>query len=146
MGRVFSQEDGNLAVKPIITSTAKTYKDIDLTFSAKPSGDVYKKTDAEAVKQAIKNLLLTNYKEKPFQPYYGGDLNRFLFDLNTDFDEDDMQDRIAEAIIAYEPRVKLKRVEVTLLDDEHYVQVRINFQVVSTLENVEQNITLTRLR
>lgn len=146
MGRVFSQEDGNLAVKPITTSRTKSYTDIDLTFTNKPSGDVYKKTDAESVKQAIKNLLLTNYSEKPFLPYYGGDLNRFLFNLNTEFDEDNMQDRIAEAIISYEPRVRLKTVKVTLLPDENYVQCKINFQIISTLEQVEQNITLTRLR
>ena len=66
--RAFSIEDGNLASKTILTSRTKSSEDIDLSFAAKPSGDVFKKTDAAAVKQAVKNLLLTNFSEKPFLP------------------------------------------------------------------------------
>jgi len=146
MARIFSQEDGNLSVKPITTSRTKSYVDIDLTFANKPSGDVYKKTDAESVKQGIKNLLLTNHNEKPFQPYYGGDLNRFLFELSEDLDEEDIEDRIASAIVGYEPRALLRRVKVTLQPDNNLIQCEIKFQVISTLEEVTQNITLTRLR
>ena len=66
MGRVFSQEDGNLNTRSIITSRNASYSDIDLTFENKPGAssinrtDVYKKTDAAAVKQAVKNVLMTN--------------------------------------------------------------------------------------
>ena len=78
MPRVFSQEDGNLDTTPITTTRTKTYKDIDLTFTARTMGDLFKKTDAAAVKQSIKNILMTNATEKPFEPYFGGDLNSFL--------------------------------------------------------------------
>ena len=63
--KAFSIEDGNLSTKSITTTRQLTFTDIDLTFTAKPSGEIYKKTDAAAVKQAIKNLLLTNKMEKP---------------------------------------------------------------------------------
>lgn len=69
MARVFSLEDGNISKKPIITSQNRTYTDIDLSFSRKSTGDVFKKTDAASVKQAVKNLLLTNLGEKPFRPF-----------------------------------------------------------------------------
>jgi len=146
MARIFSQEDGNLNTRSIITSRTKDYTDIDLTFENKPSGDVYKKTDAAAVKQAVKNLLMTNFAEKPFQPFYGGDLNRFMFELSEDFDEEDMEDRITSALLAYEPRALLRSVRVTLAPDYNTVYAKINFQVKSTLEEVEQTLTLTRLR
>lgn len=61
--KAFSIEDGNLSTKSITTTRQLTFTDIDLTFTAKPSGEIYKKTDAAAVKQAIKNLLLTNKME-----------------------------------------------------------------------------------
>ena len=88
--KAYSLEDGNLSNKPIITSQTRTYNDIDLSFKKKTTGDVFKKTDAAAVKQSIKNILLTNRFEKPFSPFYGGELGRFLFSLDTEFDEEDI--------------------------------------------------------
>ena len=146
MARIFSQEDGNLNTRSIVTSRSKDYVDIDLTFENKPSGDVYKKTDAASVKQAIKNLLLTNEGEKPFQPFYGGDLNQFMFELSEGFDEEEMEDVIVQSILAYEPRAILRRVQVTVSPDYNTAYAQINFQVKSTLEEVEQTLTLTRLR
>jgi len=146
MARVFSQEDGNLNTKSIITSRVVANSDIDLTFAKKPNGDIYKKTDAAAVKQAVKNLLLTNHTEKPFQPLFGGDLNRFLFALDTEFDDVDIEERVTSAINNHEPRAAVRNVKANFLPDENSVEVTVNFQVISTLENVELTVSLTRLR
>ena len=81
MAKTFSVEDGNLSSSLIKSSRAKVYKDIDLTFTVKPSGEIYKKQDAAAVKQAIKNLLLTNFGEKPFNANFGANLRAWLFEL-----------------------------------------------------------------
>ena len=75
--RAFSIEDGNLATKSILTTQKRTYKDIDLSFAKKTTGEIFKKTDAAAVKQAVKNVLLTSRLEKPFNPDFGAGLNRF---------------------------------------------------------------------
>ena len=64
--RAFSIEDGNIGTKTIQTNRRKVFSDIDLTFAKRPSGDIFKKQHAAAVKQAVKNLLLTNFGEKPF--------------------------------------------------------------------------------
>ena len=146
MARVFSIEDGNISKKPIITSQNRTYTDIDLSFKKKNNGELFKKTDAAAVKQAVKNLLLTNLGEKPFRPFYGGDLNRFLFNLSEEFDEVEIEDTIASAMAIDEPRAQLQSVKSVLSPDFNSVQVTVNFQVVSTQEPVELNITLARLR
>ena len=146
MARVFSIEDGNISKKPIITSQNRTYTDVDLSFKKKNTGELFKKTDAAAVKQAVKNLLLTNLGEKPFRPFYGGDLNRFLFNLSEEFDEVEIEDTIASAMAIDEPRAQLQSVKSVLSPDFNSVQVTVNFQVVSTQEPVELNITLARLR
>lgn len=146
MARVFSIEDGNISKKPIITSQNRTYTDVDLSFKKKNNGELFKKTDAAAVKQAVKNLLLTNLGEKPFRPFYGGDLNRFLFNLSEEFDEVEIEDTIASAMAIDEPRAQLQSVKSVLSPDFNSVQVTVNFQVVSTQEPVELNITLARLR
>ena len=144
--RAFSIEDGNLGSKTILTSRAKSSKDIDLSFAKKGSGDVFKKEDAAAVKQAVKNLLLTNFSEKPFLPRFGGNLNSLLFALNTDIDDEDLEEQIINAIEIYEPRARVTNVNSNLNDDDHQIQVTVTFRVINTNETVTTNIDLTRLR
>lgn len=144
--KAFSIEDGNLQTKSIVTARQLTYTDIDLTFTAKPSGEIYKKTDAAAVKQAIKNLLLTNRMEKPFNPYFGGNLNSFLFSLSEEFDEDECKEAIIDAITNYEPRAIVRDVNVTIVDDRNDVKITVVFQVVTTAEIVSVDVSIARLR
>lgn len=146
MAKAFSIEDGNLSNVSVISSRTQTYKDIDLTFQARPSGDVYKKTDAAAVKQSIKNLLLTGYYEKPFSPTFGGGLNDFLFDVSADYDENDIQERIFDAVRNYEPRALCREVNVNITPEANKADITVVFQVRSTNETVSVDLSLTRLR
>jgi len=146
MAKAFSIEDGNLAKVPITSSITRVYKDIDLTFTKKSSGDIFKKTDAAAVKQSVKNILMTNLTEKPFNPYFGGGLNDFLFELSEDFSEIDIQEQVAQAIENYEPRAKVKTVNVSLSPDYNTMRVNVRFTVITTLENVVLEVDLVRLR
>lgn len=60
--RALSIEDRKLGTATVIGSRTKLYKDIDLSFAKQPNvGDIYKKSDAAAVKQAMRNLLSTNH-------------------------------------------------------------------------------------
>jgi phage baseplate assembly protein W len=143
--KAFSIEDGDLSTS-IVTSRNKKYTDIDLTFTAKPSGDIYKKFDAAAVKQSVKNLLLTSRYEKPFQPNFGANLNSALFALDTDYDPDYIQDLIADAIAKYEPRARVLEISLNLLPETNALDATIVFQVVNTNEIVSVDVSLTRLR
>jgi phage baseplate assembly protein W len=82
MAKIFSAEDGNLSTSVRVVRD-RLYSDFDLTFEANTTsgGDVYSKTDAASVKQAIKTLLLTNRFEKPYRPQFGADLGGLLFNL-----------------------------------------------------------------
>ena len=146
MARVFAQEDGNLSTRPITTSRTTSQTDIDLTFTNKASGDIFKKTDAAAVKQSIKNLLMTNNGEKPFNYFFGGNLNDYLFELADDVDNIDIEDAIMMAVDAQEPRAAVRGVQVLISPDFNKMDVLIQFQVVNTLELTSVNLELTRLR
>jgi len=145
MAKAFSAEDTNLNTS-ILSSRARNYKDLDLTFSPKPAGDVFKKLDAASVKQAVKNLLMTAQGEKPFQPYFGSQLGEALFDLDTDFDPEYVQNIIADAIQTFEPRAHLLRVSVQLQPDFNSIDASVEFQVVNTKEIVVVDVSLARLR
>lgn len=148
--RQFSTEDRNLSKSTILKATKnREYVDLDLAFSFKPvSGDVYKKNNASAVKQSVINLLMTNQGEKPFSPYYGGNLNSFLFELAEIGVEGDIEDVIRENIRVYEPRVDHNTVEVdvNLQPDNNALDITVKFTIINTNEIVEFSTRLNRLR
>lgn len=147
MAKAFSIEDGNLSNKPITASKSRTYKDIDCSFEKKiTSGDIYKKTDAEAVKQSVRNLLLTNRGEKPFQPYYGSRLQRLMFSLDTETDESDVEDVVREAITNYERRARVLSVQANFSPDYNSANVTVFLRIVNTMEDVSVTVTIARVR
>jgi len=146
MATQLSTEDGNLGVSTLTGTRTKLYKDIDLTFANKTSGEIFKKEDAAAVKQAVKNLMLTNYFEKPFQPLFGGNLREMLFDLADDDAEEDIEDRIKNAINVFEPRAQALNVIATATPDRNSIRVTVEFRVINTQETVAVTTVLARLR
>ena len=146
MARTFSVEDGNLNTSIITSSRAKLYKDIDLSFIAKPSGEIYKKQDAAAVKQAVKSVLMTNFAERPFNPNFGANLKSLLFDLADPDAEYDIERRVLSAIETYEPRAKVLNVRAIAQPDNNNVTVTVTFRVISTSEEITFTTTLARLR
>ena len=146
MATKLAAEDVRLGSSSILGTRTKIYKDIDLTFTARPSGEIFKKTDAAAVKQAVKNLMLTNYFEKPFQPKFGANLRALLFDLADDEAEEDIEDRCINAINVFEPRARALNVTAIAKPDRNSIQVVVEFQVINTDEIVKFTSTLARLR
>ena len=144
--RALSFEDGNLSSSSIITARNRAYSDIDLTFTTKAGGDIYKKTDAAAVKQAVKTLLLTEYGEKPFSPNYGGGLGNLMFELADEYTEEEMKVAIRLAIANWEPRAEVINVDTNVDLDRNSVRVQVVFLIISTNEEVTLETTLSRLR
>jgi phage baseplate assembly protein W len=133
MAKIYSTEDGNLNTSIRIVKE-REYSDIDLSLTARTAtdGDVFKKTDAASVKQAIKNLLLTNKFEKPYRPNYGADLRGLLFELMTEDVGEEIIQNIKKSIARYEPRAKVLGVKVTATPDYNSVTATIEFRVIST--------------
>ena len=58
------------------------YKDFDLNMKMHPvTGKLIVRKNSDAVKQAIKTLILTDRGERPFRPVFGSDIRYRLFDL-----------------------------------------------------------------
>jgi len=108
--------------------------------------DIFKKTNAAAVKQAVRNLLLTNFTERPFMHRFGGNLSSMLFRLSTEIDDANLEGDIARAIELFEPRAQVVNVTSVVSPDRHEVRVKVNFLVVATLQQESVELNLTRLR
>lgn len=147
MSKTFSVEDGNPSVSTILGTRSVQYRDIDLTFTNKTvSGEIFKKTESAAVKQAVKNLCMTNFAEKPFLPSFGANIRSLLFELADEDTEEKIEDNIISAINRFEPRAKILNVLANSNPDRNTIDVSIVFQVVNTQEEVSLSIVLARLR
>lgn len=144
--KYFAPEDTNQQSALLIGSRRVPYSDIDLSFQKRPIGDIYKKTEAAAVKQAVKNLLLTNLTEKPFQPTFGGDLSKLLFELADDESSEILELAIITAIENWEPRAKVLSVRANVTPDNNTARIRVTFRVLNLEEEVTLETTVTRLR
>lgn len=147
--RVFSVEDGNLSGQTTIATTQnREYVDLDLAFEAKGSGDIYKKTGAASVKQALKLLLMTNRTEKPFSPYFGANLQEMLFELADTQTASEVQFAIRENIRVFEPRIDNTSLDIrtSLTPDQNTMTITIIFNIVNSNETVEFTTRLNRLR
>ena len=144
--RNFSIQDGNLQNTPITTTIERTYSDIDCSFEASPVSGIYKKTDAAAVRQSVKNLLMTDHGEVPYRPYYGGNLNDLLFSLSTDLESSDVEDNIRYAIEKYEQRARIQKIVSVIKPDYNSIDVTIIFEVINTQKVVTLNVNIARTR
>ena len=144
--KVNSVEDGNLNATTLQGSRKVLFRDIDLSFSAKPNGELYVKKDAAAVKQAISNIVQTNHFEKPFKPLYGGNLRALLFELADDEMNDRIKSQIVSAIRRYEPRAELLNIESNFVEDAYNLEVQITFKVINSDEIISFSAFVSRLR
>ena len=113
----------------------RTYRDIALSFFANPmSGDVGKKTGADAVKQALIAILKTNYNERLFDPEFGTDIRGSLFEQMNPITEQRMQKKIEAAIARHEPRAEVLGVSVKAQEEQNRYEISILFNVASVAE------------
>jgi phage baseplate assembly protein W len=126
----------------------KIYSDLDLDFTAHPiSGDVSIKYNEEAVKRSIRNLVQMSIHEKPFHPEIRSNIRKLLFENFNNTTAFAVQQEIEDIIRGYEPRVKLLGVNVTANIDSNYLNVSINFRVISFPSLIHgMSIPLERIR
>jgi phage baseplate assembly protein W len=149
MARAFSIEDGNITNDVTVNATQnREYKDLDLSFTAKGAGDVYKKSSIASVKQSLKTLLRTNRTEKPFAPYFGANLDQYLFELLDQGTVSEMKQAIVESIRVYEPRIDYDTVEVIMNPEaeQNLLTITIIFQIINSTKQSEFTTRLNRLR
>ena len=109
----------------------RKFSDIDLSFTRNlVTSDVVQIEDVIAVKRSVKNLVQTNFYERPFQPELGCGIRELLFENFTPMTKVFLERKIEEVIVNYEPRVNLQNVAVDDDQDRNRLVVDIYFYVV----------------
>ena len=133
--------------QPIVISRTPDYSDLDLDFIAHPTTkDVVIKTGADAIKRSVRNLILTNFYEKPFRPGIGSSAVKLLFDNMSPLVSSFLENAITEVIQNYEPRVQIIKVTVDMDYDNNGYNVRLDFIVLNRNEPATITIFLERVR
>lgn len=130
-----------------IDTTVVGYKDLDLRFKTHPLfGDVKPVTDVEAIKNSIKNILLTRRGEKPFNPAFGSNVADYLFENSTNVTKQLLGQEIEFSVRTQEPRVQLQRIDISDDIDNNAFVIRLDVIIVSTQEETDISLVLKRLR
>ena len=129
-----------------IYSRNLVYKDLDLRFMPHPlTGNISPLENINAVKRAVINIVLTEPGERPFNQYFGTPLNKMLFNFDQ-LNPLDLQKQIKKSIEAFEPRVKIKAINISDQRDSNEIGVSIIFYIINVTTDEPITIQLKRLR
>ena len=126
---------------------SRKFSDIDLNFTRNTiTSDIIKVEDVIAVKRSVKNLVQTNFYERPFQPELGCGVRELLFENFTPMTKIFIESKIREVLVNFEPRIELTSVNVDDDQDGNRLVVDVNFYVVGIPGPQTVQTFLQRLR
>jgi phage baseplate assembly protein W len=123
------------------------FSDLDSLFVPNPiTKQLARKTNRESVKQSVKNLILTDYFERPFKSDIGCSIRYYLFELWSPALKQTMENAIREVIDNYEPRADVLEVLVEDRSELNALSVTVAFSVRNDVNPVVLNVILERVR
>jgi len=140
------QISGNLEQAKVV-SRKKPWRDLDLSLKIHPiRKDIIPLKDDAAIKNAVKNLLVSNFYERPFQDDLGANLRGLLFEPAGIITTIQLRDSIRRVLNKYEPRIAVTSIDITDLSQNNSYKIKVKFKIkeYDSAEAVE--IILRRLR
>lgn len=130
-----------------MAKNTRIFSDIDLSFERHPvSKDIFAKYDDNAIKNALKNLILTKHYERPFHSEIGSNVTALLFENASPAVSAIIRQTISDVIDNFEPRVELLDIVVDMKPDQNELLVRIVFKIRNTTRPITVEFTLDRTR
>jgi len=146
--RIQSNSDissSNITAK--VVAREHTYADLDLMFNPNPvTGDINPVRDVEAIKRSVRNLILTNYNERPFQPEVGSGVRGLLFEPADIITIHEIEQEITRTLNNFEPRIRVLSVDVVDNSDNNEYTANIEFQILANEQVGSSTLILERLR
>ena len=127
--------------KPLVYSDF--YSNFDLELVKK---DLLSYKNEDSVKRSIRNILLTDKGERFFNPTFGSDIRKMLFENFSPSTEQVVADLIKTAIGNHEPRANVIDVNVSGNPDQNSMYINIVFSVINKAEPVTLELILNRIR
>ena len=126
---------------------ARSFKDLDLNFTIHPvKKDINTHKNEYAITNAVKNLILTNHYERPFQPEIGSNIRRLLFENVDSVTGVQIEREIIQTIDNFEPRVQTSKVTVIPDPDNNGFKAELEFFIINNPNPITINFFLERIR
>ena len=123
------------------------YRDLGLSFIPHPvTKNVSVLKNEDAVKRAIRNLILTNKGERVFDELYGGNVTALLFENITPVTVIDIKENIKIAVRSEEPRATVLDVEVLSTPDLNSIKINVVFRINDAPSASLLTFTVERVR
>lgn len=136
-----------MATITTLIDTSRTFRDLDLSFNIHPiQKDINTHKNEFAVINAVKNLVLTNHYERPFQPDLGSNIRRLLFENIDSVIAAQIEREIVETILNFEPRVEVSKVTASASPDENRYNIAMEFFIINNPNPITINFFLERIR
>jgi len=114
-----------------VERVSRAFKDISLSFKPHPiTRDVIPLKNERAIARSVKNLILTQLTERPFQPSLGSNVSGSLFEIMDAGSAAVISSEIRNTIDNFEPRVELQNVEVTPYYDSNAFDITIVYTII----------------
>lgn len=127
--------------KPVVYSDFYSNFDLELV-----KRDLLSYKNEDSVKRSIRNILLTDKGERFFNPTFGSDIRKMLFENFSPSTEQVVADLIKTAIGNHEPRANVLDVNVSGNPDQNSMYINIVFSVINKAEPVTLELILNRIR
>lgn len=98
-------------------------------------------TTQDQVKSNIINFILTNKGERVFNPTFGSNIRKYVFEQVTPSSIKNLQTQLLEELSSYFPNVRFGNLIITPIFDENTINIKINYSIYGDSLN-EINITL----
>lgn len=123
------------------------YSDFNNNLDIHPgTGDFLRLRNESAVIQSVKNLLLTDFYERPFQPRIGCRVRQMLFEHITPITSLRIQTAIEDTLKNFERRINLIDTTVEPDDENNGYNIRLRFSLINNSIPIELNFFLDRIR
>ena len=117
---------------------SKSFRDFSLTFEKNAvTNDVLSLKNEAAIKASVKNIIMYNFFEKPFDPMFGGNVVGLLFENASPTQAADLESRIADAINIHEPRVAHLETRALWTEDRNQLDVSIRYVILGIPPKVD---------
>jgi len=111
----------------------KAHLGVGWAFPVKPAdGSLRFARHEDDIEQAIQIILLTAQGERVMLPEFGAGLREFLFEPNSPSTRARMAETVRKALVDWEPRITLERVEVAPGEDDNVVLIHVDYVVRAT--------------
>jgi hypothetical protein len=128
-------------------ASAPVYSDLPFSFRVHPNTyDVRPIKDLNAIKQSVKNLVLSNFTDRPFQPHLGSNITGLLFELADVGTAVAMREEIKRVLKEHEPRVTNVTVQISDNMDANAYQVTVGYLAVIANTYDETTLYLERIK